>query len=49
MKFKADFKDIMIFLGFSLGSLYLVAIGLLNLSSLANEGVAHGFNLFPSF
>lgn len=49
LKFRAEPKDIIIFLIFSLFLLYLVCIIILNLSSLAQSSTLHGFNPFPAF
>ncbi|MEG2321912.1 MAG: type IV secretory system conjugative DNA transfer family protein [Bacilli bacterium] len=50
LKFRATAKDYLIFAIFAVVLLYLVAIGVLNLSSLASGDVKlHGFNPFPAF
>lgn len=51
MKFKlrADRKDIMYFIAFGLFLLYLVAIGVLNMASLAQEYEFYGFNPIRAF
>ncbi|MBQ9853646.1 MAG: type IV secretory system conjugative DNA transfer family protein [Bacilli bacterium] len=49
LKFTADPKDWLIFCLFLVLLLYLVAIGVLNLSSLANEGAFHGLNPIEAF
>jgi type IV secretion system protein VirD4 len=49
LKFRAEPKDITIFVFFSLFLLYLVCLIILNLSSLAREGTLHGFNPLPAF
>ena len=49
MKFNAEPKDVIVFLAFSLGLLYITALMVLNVSSLAQMGFAHGFNPFPAF
>ncbi len=49
LKFRAEPKDITIFLIFSLVLLYLVSIIILNLSSLAQTGTLHGFNPIEAF
>ena len=49
LKFRAEPKDIAIFLVFSLFLLYLVCLIILNLSSLAQTGTFSGFNPFPAF
>ncbi len=49
LKFRAEPKDIAIFLLFSLFLLYLVCLIILNLSSLAQNGTFSGFNPLPAF
>ena len=49
LKFRAEPKDIAIFLIFSLVLLYLVCIIILNLSTFAQTGTLHGFNPLPAF
>ena len=49
LKFRAEPKDILIFLLFSLFLLYLVCLIILNLSSLAQTGTFSGFNPLPAF
>ena len=49
LKFRAEPKDIAIFLGFSLVLLYLVCLIILNLSKFATTGTLHGFNPLPAF
>ena len=49
LKFRAEPKDIAIFLVFSLFLLYLVSIIILNLSSLAQTGTLHGLNPIDAF
>ncbi len=49
LKFRAEPKDILIFVIFTIFLLYLVAIGVLNISTFANTGTFHGFNPFPAF
>ena len=49
LKFRADKKDIVIFLIFCVVLLYLIAILVLNLNSLAVEGEFRGLNPFPAF
>jgi len=49
LKFRAEPKDIAIFLIFSLFLLYLVCIIILNLSTFAQTGTLHGFNPLPAF
>ena len=48
-KFRADAKDIKIFLAFCVLVLYLCAIAVLNFSSIANDEVLHGLNPIPAF
>ena len=48
MKFRADTKDVMIFIIFVLFLLYIVAIAVLNISHLS-EGVIWGLNPLPAF
>ena len=49
LKFRADAKDIVIFLIFSVFLLYFIAIAVLNLSTFANDSTLHGFNPLPAF
>jgi len=49
LKFRADAKDIAVFLVFCAFLLYFVAIAVLNLSTFANENTLHGFNPLPAF
>ena len=49
LKFRADKKDIVIFLIFCVVLLYLIAIAVLNLNSFATEGEFRGLNPFPAF
>lgn len=49
LKFRADKKDIVIFLIFCLVLLYLVAIAVINLNSVAVDGTFRGLNPFPAF
>lgn len=49
LKFRAEAKDIVIFIIFALFLLYLVAIGVLNISSFTKNNALHGFNPFPAF
>ncbi len=49
LKFRADKKDIVIFLIFCLVLLYLVAIAVLNLNSVATDGTFRGLNPIPAF
>ena len=48
-KFRADPEDWLIFIGFAIALLYLVAIAVVNLSSIASTGQLAGFNPFPAF
>jgi type IV secretion system protein VirD4 len=48
-KFRADSKDIMYFVIFATFLLYLVAIGILNMASLAQNSVFYGFNPIEAF
>lgn len=48
-KFRADPEDLLIFVIFAVFLLYIVCIGILNLSSFATNGVLYGFNPFPAF
>ena len=49
LKFRADAKDILIFVIFSIFLLYFVAIAVINLGSFAQEGVLAGLNPLPAF
>ncbi len=49
LKFRAEAKDIVIFLIFCVVLLYFVAIAVINLNSFAMEGVFRGLNPFPAF
>ena len=48
-KFRADPEDILMFVIFAIFLLYIVCIGVLNLSSFATEGYLVGLNPFPAF
>ncbi len=48
-KFRAEPQDILYFIIFALFLLYIVAIGVLNMASLAYNQEFHGFNPFPAF
>ena len=48
-KFRADPEDLMIFGIFAVFLLYIVALGVVNLSTFASEGHLSGFNPFPAF
>ena len=49
LKFRADSKDIVIFLIFCVVLLYFIAIAVVNLNSFAMEGVFSGLNPFKAF
>ena len=49
LKFRADAKDIMIFIIFSVFCFYIVSIGILNALSILEDGTIHGLNPFPIF
>lgn len=49
LKFRAEPKDILIFVVFCIVLLYFVAIAVLNISSFADTGLLHGLNPFPAF
>lgn len=49
LKFRAEPKDILIFVIFCIVLLYFVAIAVLNISSFADTGLLHGLNPFPAF
>ena len=49
LKFRADFKDIISFLILCVVLLYLVAIAVLNLKSVSQDGYIWGLNPFPAF
>ena len=49
MKFRADAKDVYIFIGFCFLLLYLCAIGVLNAHSIAVNGEIYGFLPFEAF
>ena len=49
LKFRADAKDLAIFVIFCIFLLYFVAIAVLNLSTFANENTFHGLNPLPAF
>lgn len=48
-KFRVDKDDLKIFLIFAIFLLYIVAIGIVNLSTFAQEGHLAGINPFPAF
>ena len=49
LKFRADAKDILIFVIFSIFLLYFVAIAVVNLGTFAQKGVLYGLNPLPAF
>ncbi len=49
LKFRAEPQDILIFVVFAIFLLYVVALGVLNLSELAREGEMYGLNPLPAF
>ena len=49
LKFRADPEDWMIFGVFAVALLYVIAIGVVNLSSFASDGTLSGLNPFPAF
>ena len=49
LKFRADPEDWMIFGIFAVALLYVIAIGVVNLSSFASDGTLSGLNPFPAF
>lgn len=49
LKFRAEKKDVIIFLIFCVVLLYLVAIGILNIVEFLGTGFLWGFNPFPAF
>jgi len=49
LKFRADAKDILIFIVFCIFLFYIVAIGVVNLSTFAREGTFSGLNPFLAF
>ena len=49
LKFRADKEDVTIFLVFAIFLLYVIAIGVVNLSSLAENGYLSGLNPLPAF
>ena len=49
MKFRAEPKDVLIFICFCIFLLYLIAIGVLNASSLTTTGELYGFVPFEAF
>jgi len=49
LKFRADAKDVVIFVIFCIVLLYFIAIAVLNINSFAIDGVFRGLNPFPAF
>ena len=49
MKFRAEPKDVVIFIAFTIGLLLLCSLAVVNLSYLAIEGRFYGFNFFMGF
>lgn len=49
LKFRAEAKDIKIFVVFAVLLFYLVAIAILNITSFVNDATLHGFNPLPIF
>ena len=49
LKFRADAKDILIFIIFLILLLYFVALGVMNLVSFAADATFHGLNPLPAF
>ncbi len=49
LKFRAEKEDILMFVLFAIFLLYVIAIGVLNLSSFASNGTFSGLNPFPAF
>lgn len=49
LKFRAEPKDILIFVIFSIALLYFVAIAVLNVVSFLNDSTIHGLNPLPAF
>ena len=47
MKFRAEPKDILYFILFSIFLFYLIAVGIGNITSLSSKGTLVGFNPFP--
>ncbi len=48
-KFRTDSHDLAVFVAFAIFLLYIVCLGVVNLSTFASEGVLSGFNPFPAF
>lgn len=49
LKFRAEPKDILIFVIFLIFSFYIISIGVLNVLSILEDGTLHGLNPFPIF
>lgn len=49
LKFRAEPKDILIFVIFLIFCFYIVSIGVLNVMSILEDGTLHGLNPFPIF
>ena len=49
MKFRAEPKDVLIFVLFTICLLLLCSLAVVNLATLANEGHMYGFNVFAGF
>ena len=49
LKFRAEVKDVVIFLIFCVVLLYFIAVAVINIHSFAIEGVFSGLNPFPAF
>ena len=49
LKFRAEAKDILIFVIFSIALLYFIAIAVLNVVVFLNDSSLHGLNPFPAF
>ena len=49
LKFRADAKDIIIFIIFSIFCFYIISIGILNALSILKDGTIHGLNPLPIF
>lgn len=49
LKFRAELKDIIIFIIFSIFCFYIVSIGVLNALSILEDGTFHGLNPIPIF
>lgn len=49
LKFTADKEDVVIFIIFAIFLLYVISLGVVNLSSMAENGYLSGLNPFPAF